>query len=890
TPSVDAVQEFRLIRNNFSAEYGTHSGSVVDVVTRSGTNEVHGTAFYFHRNDALDAADVFAYYDTATGEKDKSPLKWHQFGFTLGGPIIQEKLFFFGGYEGFREIRGVTAVTNVETPEFRQYVTQNFPDGAAAEIFRQIPALTPNREILTAGEIFAGFGWCYFCNAADWPEDLPVTGIVDASGGDRQSRDQYHLKIDFSLSDNTQIAGRYDRTNIEDTQFFFARPNGGGDLNSGASESLNLSWTQSFSPTTLNEFRFGYILRRDDFSVENPHIPMNYFTGGYGTIDNTVGGFGALPQFFTRDTLQFQDIVSFNVGDHFMRAGVDYRLSVEESDVAVGSRPSLYYTGLFDWATDSTYYVSAGIDPRTGELASTPREFEMGGIGWFIQDDWKVSSRLTLNLGLRWDYFSPIWERNGLTTGMTFPTGETYFERISKAVVGPLDELYRKDLNNFAPRIGFALDLFGDNATSLRGGYGVSYDKIFFLLAGNLRYNPPYFGLVAISDIFFGDDLSGLPRLGDDPNDPYGGFLGQKVLEPAAFDEFGAPVGQTLFLRVMDPDMRDSYVHNLFLGVQRELPWEMVVEFNAQATYGKKLGIIGDPNRFNGDTLGWANPLGEFEGDPRLNRIHPSFAEFNLRQNRITSNYHGFNAQLSKRMSGGLAFQMAYTLGKSLDFNSDVFGSGQNGGGSDIKFADPTNIGIEYGRSNFDIRQRIVSNFLWEMPYRREQEGVLGQILGGWQMTGTVPVQTGLPFGVTCSAGLQISPPCDSNRDGTGFDRPDEPALGNSFSELPSNADFIEGLWEPGDFPSPEPGHNGTLGKNTYSGPHFWSVDLGLFKNFRLPITEESKLQFRAEFFNLFNRVNLYLPRPNLNDRVFFGQSTRSFEPREIQLALKLIW
>jgi hypothetical protein len=542
--------------------------------------------------------------------------------------------------------------------------------------------------------------------------------------------------------------------------------------------------------------------------------------------------------------------------------------------------------GLFDFAIDGAYYISAGINPSDGTLASTPRKFNAYELGFFFQDDWKVSQRLTLNLGLRWDFYSPAKESNGLVSNIRFPTGSNYFERISQAVVGGVPQLYNKDLNNFAPRVGFAFDVCGDGLTSIRGGYGTSYDKIFYNVGGNSRFNPPYFGLAGLSDVFFGDDLSDFPLIGPDPNDPFGGFLGIPVTEALGFDEFGGPVGSRVSLRVLDPNIRDSYVHNFFLGVQRELPWEMVAEFNVQATYGKKLSFIGDPNRFTGDLLGWADPLGRFEGDTGFNRIHQSFLAFNLRQNRITSNYHGINAQISKRMTQGISFQMAYTLGKALDYNSDVFGTGNNSGGSDIFFVDPLNIALDYGRSSFDIRHRFVSNFLWEIPYRRDQEGVLGQILGGWQATGTLPVQTGLPFS---AFHLGRSPSGDFNRDGVTYDRPNAPSFGNSLGRMPSNSEFIDGIWDAADFGIPEEGSLGTLGKNTFSGPNFWSFDLGLYKNFRLPISEESRLQFRAEMFNLFNKVNLYLPETDLDDS-FFGQSTVSFAPREIQLALKLIW
>ncbi|MDA2935384.1 hypothetical protein MYX82_13760, partial [Acidobacteria bacterium AH-259-D05] len=301
-----------------------------------------------------------------------------------------------------------------------------------------------------------------------------------------------------------------------------------------------------------------------------------------------------------------------------------------------------------------------------------------------------------------------------------------------------------------------------------------------------------------------------------------------------------------------------------------------------------KLKFIGDPNRFAGDLLGEADPLGNNAGDADLNLINPSFSSFNLRQNRITSNYHGLNTQLNKRFSNGLAFQLAYTYGKSLDYNSDVGRAGDNDGGSGLFFVDPLNIALDYGRSNFDIRHRFVTNFLWEVPLMRNQPGVLGKILGGWQINAIVPIQTGLPFSVI--SGASFFGGGDFNADGKATERPDTPAFGNKFSDSPSTAEFTGGLFEASDFPSPEPaGTSGNLGKNTFTGPAYWTVDLSLFKNFKLPISEELRLQIRAEFFNLFNRVNLFLPQVDL-DSSLFGQSVAAFDPRQIQFALKFIF
>mgnify|MGYP001031156435 CR=1 FL=1 len=609
-------------------------------------------------------------------------------------------------------------------------------------------------------------------------------------------------------------------------------------------------------------------------------------------VNGFPAAFGSLfvvPQFFKRHTFQWQDIVSINRGNHWIRTGIDVRRLHENGNFGDRSRPFFIYMGVFDFANDAPFMLQAGVDPLTGALTDTPRSWRSTEVGWFVQDDWKVHPRLTLNLGIRWDYFRPITEEQGRLANIIFPDTGGYFERIANAKVGEVEALYKSDLNNFAPRIGFAWDFLGDGKTVLRGGYGIAYEKLFFNIIANVRFNPPFYGRAQLSP-FFGDQIQ--PFLGSDPNDPFWGFIGTVI--PGAdlgLDENGSIQGVRTRLRVVDPSLRDSYMQNIYLGIQRQLGWNAVVEINYQSSLGRKLPFFGDPNRFTGDLLGDADPLGRFAGDTSENRLNASFDSLNLRQNRVTSNYHGVNVQLSKRFSQGLAFETAYTLGKALDYGSDFFGAGENSGGLvgqsfRTYFNDPLNIGLDYGRSSFDVRHRFVANLLWEIPFMKDQPGALGQILGGWQVGVILSVQSGLPFGVVNGGRF---PAGDYNADAQEGDRPDTPSFGNTFSDTPSTSEFINGVFQTSDFPSPAAGSSGNLGKNTFTGPAFRTVDLSLLKNFRLPMSEATLLQFRAEFFNLFNRVNLYLPNINLNGSTF-GKSNQAFDAREIQFALKLLF
>ena len=480
TPSVETVQEFRVIRNNFSAEFGTHSGSVINVVTKSGSNRFHGSVWEFHRNDALDAGEVFDPWDRETGKKDKAPLIQNQFGFTFGGPVVEDRLFFFGSYEGFRRRSAESKRIVVETPEFRQWVITNNPSSIAAQLFQNFPAPAPTQNIKTTAELDP---------AAAPPADLPVLGEVDtfAPSADNDN-DQFSLRLDSVFNDGKDfLFGRYFATDLRKPDATIRKAF--RDDEDGLNQSANITLVHEFSPTLVNEARFGYLyLRSGLVPGSNPEVPTILIVGPAGVLgaqgnlgfEAAFGSFPSVPQLFRRHTFQWQDILSLNLANHWIRTGVDVRRLHENGNTSFASRPFFLYFGLFDFANDAPFRLIAGVDPLTGALANTPRSWRSTEVGAFVQDDWKIHPRLTLNLGVRWDYFRPITEEQGRLANIIYPDSGGYFERIANARVGVVDELYKSDLNNFAPRIGFAWDFLGDGKTVLRGGLRGGLRKALF--------------------------------------------------------------------------------------------------------------------------------------------------------------------------------------------------------------------------------------------------------------------------------------------------------------------------------------------------------------------------------------------------------------------------
>lgn len=851
TPTLDAIQEFQVQISNFSAEFGTNTSSVINVLTKSGSNELHGSVWWFHRNAALDAREFF--------DPQVAPLVQHQFGFTLGGPIEKNRLFYFASYEGFRSQFGESGEFQVETPEFRQFVFRTRPESVAARLFRQYPAPPPDPGTeVDLGSPAPGV----FLRGR--PDGIPDVGTARVVLRDRFTRDQGSIRIDAELGPNDRLFGRWSQE-ASDSQVDIVRSLSARGFRApfdGAFVNAAIVETHVFSPRVIHEIRFGYSRTRGDRRVvpdDFPRIFLDDFTYGFGSSY-------VLPYFFTYNTFELKDMLSLTIGRHAIRLGGQIRRIQENSDYGLGSRGWFEFSDIFDFADDEAYYQVAVVDPRTGQRVTTPRGFRITELAFFIQDDMKLRPNFTLNLGVRYDLFGVPTEVHGLLSNIILGEGATFAERLANATVGRVARLFEGDHNNFGPRLGFAWDPFGHGRISIRGGYGIAYGRNYTNLFTNAsRFNPP-------------DDVPIIVF-------PFAG-LGTQVVYgvPMPFNpDFatgltprGSVPGQRISPSGIEPGLHSSYAQDWFLGIQFNPLGDLVVEMNYVGSAGRKLPRREDVNRFRGDLL-----------DGRNDRLNPDWSLITYVQNNVSSNYHGFNLSVRKRFSHGYLFHVAYTFGKAIDTVSDP-GLGDWLNISNplyISQQDAANARLDRGPSDFDVRQRLTVSAVWELPFFRDRSGWLAHLFGGWQLNGIATLQSGRPFSVFCSSALF----CDFNADGTAGDRPNTPAFGNTLRNL-SRSDYINGLFERSDFPTPDRGENGDLGRNTFRGPGYATVDLSLFKNFPLPwLGESGRLQFRIEAFNLFNRVNLFLPINDLAaSQLLFGRSTATFDAREIQGALKI--
>jgi outer membrane receptor protein involved in Fe transport len=889
-PSLDAIQEVQVQTLNFSAEYGRNNGAVVNVVTRSGGNALHGSGFYNFRDESLNARNFFDTFE-------KSPLNHHQFGASLGGPIRRDTTFFFLNYEGSRREDGVPERAVAETPQFRNLVLATRPSSLAAQFLRDFPASAciagTARDVGSIASPAAG------PFAVGPPDGIPDVCDTSFSQVQDHRADQFLARIDHHLGDRDRVSARWIATDASpdvSRQQTFGGTNfrGFGAQLDGFFSDLALDYNRT-SATWSNIFRFGWAHNRSRIDFGVPASTSRSTLEAVGTpdffpqlsLDDGVVGFGGavyIPREFQFDTLTFADTFSHIKGRHALKYGFEVRHIRENSNYQLETRPFYEFNSVFNFANDQPWLVDALVnrnpqDPGFGDFVDTPRRFRWTQWALFVQDDWRVTPRLTLNVGLRYEVFGGPSEADGRLSNIELGGGADIFEQMAGARVGRVDRMFDVDYNNFAPRLGMAWDVRGDGRTAVRAGFSLAYLEPYSNLYTNAsRFDPP--------DATF---LTLFPALG------VGTAINYRF-PVAPSPDFASPVtanGGAAVANISPSgalgDLKAAYSLQWFVGFQQELGGGFAVAANYVGTRGEDLYIREDWNRYTGDICGAASC--DFSED----RLAPGWGQTFLISNGSSSQYHGMNLQVRLQRRRGLSFTANYTLGKVTDEVTE------GGLGDYFNVGTPLYTGtmdvrsrqLDKGPSEFDVRHRFAFSGLWDLP--GPKEGTAGAVLGGWQLNAIVAYQSGRPFNVYC--GLAWFQGCDFNMDGTENDRPNMPA--NIQTSGFSKEELVGGIFSVSDFcpgglvpfylgtPCVPAGTNGDLARNAFRGPSFASVDLALFKNFKLG--ESRKLQFRWEVFNVFNRVNLYLPVGNLGSPNF-GRSLAAFPARQMQLGLRFVF
>ena len=873
-PSLDAIQEVQVQTLNFSAEYGRNNGAIINIITKSGTNQYHGGVFYSGRNTALNASNFFDQPGL------KTPLQQNQFGFSFGGPIVANKTFFFMNYEGSRLKDGQAVEVITETPAYRQSVISGSPDSVAAQLFQDFPGPA-----------------CVSAYAFDPNLCLGVGRQIEPN-----QADQYLVRLDHHFSDRDSIFARWDSTlasgDVARQELFTAGIRGFKAPFDGTFGSLVLGYSHQFSSTTLNDFRFSFGRNDSNISfgmaantisagkLKGAGLPLSDFAWLYfddGTLP--FGGELFVPRNFVFNDFGVNDTVFHTAGRHSLKFGVEFRHIQENSNYRLYSSPFFEFGSIEAFAADTPYLEQATVN-SAGQFTDTPRHFRWNRWAAFAQDDWKVTSRLTVNLGLRWDVFPGPSEANGRLSNIILGPGSDIFQRIATATVGRVKQLWNTDYKNFAPRIGLAWDPTGKGTSVIRSGFSIAYNEPYSNLYTNAsRLNPPEANTVfADPSILGGFGTTPIPYSFPFPVDP------DFAAPPTAN---GGIQGLQTVPNGVDPNLRTAYSMQWFLGMQHSFGHDYGVTLNYVGTRGVGGYTREDYNRFAGDicnptTCSFVN-----------NRLNYGWGQITYISNESSSNYEGLNAQFRKNYSHNLMFIANYTYGKVLDnLTEGGLGDYFNTNGYGILYSGVSNVAkpqLDYGPSEFDVRNRFTLTGLWNIPGPKGG-GALDRVLGGWSLNTIVSLQSGRPFDVYC--GLAWYNGCDFNMDGLAYDRPNRPA-GIATSGF-SNRQFVQGVFAQGvetfcpgglvpffiDTPCVPVGSDGNLSRNAFRGPAYKDVDLGIAKEVKM---ERVSVQFRADAFNLFNRVNLYNPIGNLGNGQF-GKSIAAFSGREMQLSLKILF
>jgi hypothetical protein len=871
-PSVDGIQEFRVLTGIYGAEYGRMAGGQVVVTTKSGSNEMHGTVFGFHRNDNLDARNFF--------NPGKLPeLKRWQFGTSAGGRIVKDKLFYFGTYEGLRLGEGVAKQGTVPTEPMRTGNLNEFP---ASTVIRDPTTGQPfpNRTIPTARLDPTALKLMKYYPT----QNLPGTANNYALTSVRtQDQNQFSTRVDWRISDKDSLFGSYQfsqRKNFEPSNSLCSSRElpGFGCFEPERTQIASLVHTHVFTPSIVNEFRFGVNrLRTNRFQedealgnvVRELGIPQGGAQGVAGPEFNntgvpqvavtgfsTIGGATNLPQGRRTTTYNLLNSISIIKGKHTIKAGIDLKNWRFSSFFTTNGRGAFSFNGYLTGLAYADFLIG-GLRTTARQPGEPFNNLFTWSHNFYVQDDWQVTRNLTLNFGLRYELSIPAKEIVNKFSSYDPATGNIIVAdgRLMNAnAAGNVvevgrhsqgDRMYATDTNNWAPRFGFAWRVFGDNKTVVRGGYGVFYNHI---VSGN-GISPMYRGLPFRTSQTFTNTATNIVATWTNPF-------------PAGVSGGGlTPTG-------MNYNFPSAYVGQWSFGVQRQIVPNLVIETTYLGSKGTRL-----PLAYN------INQPEPGAGTLQTRRPFNQWGAITYRDAVGTSNFHSLAVRVEKRYSQGVTFLTSYTFSKSIDLSAPLSTSGD--GESAIQ--NPRNIAIERGLSEFDVQHRMVTSAVWDLPFGRGKRFGASvpkwadYAIGGWQSTGIVTLQTGRPFTVTTTR--------DMSNTGASH-RPNVVGDPNAIDQRgPArwfNTQAFSDTLPAGVFAY------GNAGTNLLRSDGIVNCDLSVFKN--VPVAENKRLQFRFEFFNAFNKTNFGIPDRDRNSGTFGRISLTSTNSRQIQLGLKFIY
>jgi hypothetical protein len=956
TLNPDATEEFRVITNSYLPEFGRDSSAVIDIITRSGTNDLHGDVYYFGRWNALGARDFF----NTEAQGPQSPYVRNTFGTSIGGPVVKNKVFYFFNYEGNRFATARTTVATVPDAAFKTGVfTYTDPKAGAVNI-----------DVSTPGSANNAFGL-----ALD-PQTQKILNFYPAANGaavvqgvssqfffantDLANLNNYLGKVDFTITPRNVLSVRYLANDDNDNGASLnVLPGIGGAATQVLTQSLNGHLASTISPILQNDF---YASGNRSFA----NFPCN----GFQTIDSLslagVDPFGrgrdwALPGFTPVACTALGDsdgqdrpFGTYNIGDnmtwtkgrHTIKYGYEFgdNYTNDFDDFSTRSTPNFaIFTNTGTSALQNTIPFSnpAVQDAVWGLLGgvfnesqtqlyntagtripSDERGFRERDMAGFIQDQFKVRSNFTLNYGLRYEWDGVPWVvRDQLTSASPAVLAGPAPVTFTTVTRGGSNPLYANDVKGFEPRIGFAWDPFKTGKTSIRAGFGYFRDRQFFNLTGDTRANPP-FSLPFVNSVYTGqnkantnpataaDQISNVPLPAT--QSPPSASLVDAFLPP----DFLAPVNSLAFPATINPNFHVPYVQQRNFGIQRELGGHFVLEVNYVGNKANRLLRVVDGNApqpalvaqlrafcqptnplntigcFDSPTAtpqqesvqGEALYVGAQLGLLPFNAVNNSAAFHSNEVSSVAeSNYNALQTTVTRQFSHGMSFQANYTWAHAIDDASDAFLPQE---GQTVFPANSNELKREKGNSSFDVRNRAVINYIAELPFGRGKDrlnsGIIGRVLEGWSWSGIATLQSGFPFEI-------FAPGIDSDATGA--------TQRASFSTTPTVNPVTAAVTQTGPnlglFTFPLFGGPGNVHRNSFYGPAYKNFDMVIAKNTK--ISERFVVEFRSEYYNLFNHPNFAQPDNFITDGALFGQSSAEVGrndgttgARQLQFGMKL--
>ncbi len=873
--NLEAVGEVTILTNSYSAEFGKGGGSVTNVIYKGGTNNFHGSAWDLIQNSALQAID--ASLKAPNGDTTKNPVTVdNTFGFSFGGPAIKDKLFGFGSAQWDR-FRSTATDLNLRVPtDAGVAVLQSL--GPNARIDSLLQAIGRLRGQNTINTIALGNG-----------RPGVETGLVAPSGLSQFSNSrEWVVKGDWLPTQSDAVSVRY----LDSRQTFapdtFANPGqlpGFRTQQGGPSKNLSTNWTHTFSSNAVNEARFAYSSIDFSFGLL-PETAANPAASGptafIANLLSTIAGIGvnpAFPQGRANQTWQFQDAASYTVGRHTLKFGFDVANYIAQQNVPFNSRGTINFVNGGDCGGTPCTALANYIDDFTGPTGTLGKVFGSPLVrpnqviqGYYGEDTWRITQNFTVDFGLRYEYFGTP------ENVLDFPTIRPELGQFTDPFPTRIEQV--KDTNNWGPRVGIAYTprfwtrFFGQDKTVIRAGYGLYYDGLFNNILVNTAASAPN---VVGGNITAPNSGRGL-----------GGAFGQVgAISPSALNPLSSVTS-------VASDVVSPLTHQWNLNVQRELPGNFIVSGAYVGTRGVRL-------------------FGNDEFNYRINgvRINPARGLVLARTNGRDSIYHSAQLKVDRRFTRGFLLRGSYTFSRLIDNGSEVFTTS----GGTTRFQDFTNPGADRGLSAFHRAHRFVITYVWELPYVKADQGgwrVLNAITRDWQVSGTTTFQSGAPETISIQG-------IETNRDGSAFNgRPNFGNLGAPFNSIgidgtlfgvPTPAgtlfevqnflqcDDISIICQP-----PQPidtfhwliqAGNGNVGRNTIITPGRQDWNFGILRRIRLPKLEGHALEFRTEFFNIFNHPNqgysglTNFPTFDTLDSNFSNTELSRFGGRQIRFWLK---